>query len=169
MSEPFIAEIIMFGGNFAPRGWSFCSGQLIQVSQNSALFSILGTTYGGDGRTNFGLPDMRGRVPVHSGGTSAGPGLTARRLGEKSGQESVTLTAGQIPAHSHPVFTGVADKTSPAAGFPAVANDGESNFHADANASPPASGGGGQSHDNMPPYLAVNFIIALIGTFPSRD
>ncbi len=149
--------------------WAYCSGQLLPISQNSACFSILGTTYGGDGRTTFGLPDLRGRVPVHSGGNSAGPGLTARRLGEKAGRETVTLTANQIPQHSHPVFTGTADETSPAVGFPAVPNDGESNFHKDANASPPASGGGGQAHDNMPPYLAVNFIIALVGTFPSRN
>ena len=98
MSDPFIAEIIMFGGNFAPRGWAFCDGQLLSISSNSALFSILGTTYGGDGRTTFGLPDLRGRVAMHPG---SGPGLTQRRLGEKSGMETVTLTTNQIPSHNH--------------------------------------------------------------------
>ena len=159
----------MFGGNFAPRGWAYCSGQLLPISQNTALYSIVGTTYGGDGRTTFGLPDMRGRVPVHSGGNSAGPGLTPRQLGEKSGQETVTLTSSQIPPHSHPVSTATANRASPAGNFPAVANDGESNYYPDADASFPATGGGGQAHNNMPPYLAVNFIIAMVGVFPSRN
>ena len=169
MSDPFIAEIIMFGGNFAPRGWSYCNGQLLPINQHSALFSLLGTTYGGDGRTTLALPDLRGRVPVHSGGNSAGPGLTARRLGARSGQETVTLTANQIPPHGHSASTATANRTSPQSNFPAVANDGESNYQSDTNTTSPPSGGGGQAHDNMPPYLAVNFIIALQGVFPSRS
>ena len=98
MSSPFIGQIIMFGGNFAPRGWALCDGQLLPISQNSALFSILGTTYGGDGRTSFGLPELRGRVAMHPGN---GPGLSSRRLGERSGVETVTLGATQVPAHGH--------------------------------------------------------------------
>ena len=159
----------MFGGNFAPRSWAFCSGQLLPISQNQALFSIVGTIYGGDGRTTFGLPDMRGRVPIGSEGNSAGPGLPAYREGQKGGQVTVTLTTSQIPAHSHPVSTATANRTSPANHFPAVANDGESNYFPDADAAFPATGGGGQAHDNMPPYLAVNFIIATVGVFPSRN
>ena len=98
MSEPFVGEIRMFAGNFAPRGWAFCDGQLLAVSQNDALFSLLGTIYGGDGRTTFGLPDLRGRVPIHAG---SGPGLSPRRLGAKAGAENVTLTVNQLPSHSH--------------------------------------------------------------------
>ncbi|MBD3756388.1 MAG: phage tail protein, partial [Gammaproteobacteria bacterium] len=98
MSEPFVGEIRMFAGNFAPRGWAFCDGQLLAVSQNDALFSLLGTIYGGDGRTTFGLPDMRGRIPVHQG---SGPGLSPRRLGSKSGAETETLTVNQMPSHTH--------------------------------------------------------------------
>ena len=97
-AEPFIAEIIMFGGNFAPRGWAFCDGQLLAINTNQALFSLLGTTYGGDGRTTFGLPDLRGRVPVHPG---TGPGLTQRRLGEKGGTETNTMNINQMPEHNH--------------------------------------------------------------------
>jgi len=96
--DPFIGEIIMFAGNFAPRGWAFCDGQLLPISQNSALFSILGTTYGGDGRTTFALPDLRGRVPIHAG---SGPGLSYRNLGAKEGQEEMSLTVSQIPSHTH--------------------------------------------------------------------
>ena len=101
MSDPFIGEIKMFAGNFAPRGWALCDGQLLAVSQNDALFSLFGTIYGGDGRTTFGLPDLRGRIPIHAG---SGPGLSPRRLGAKGGAENVTLTTAQLPAHKHDIF-----------------------------------------------------------------
>jgi len=112
MSEPFVGEIRMFAGNFAPRGWAFCDGQLLAVSQNDALFSLLGTIYGGDGRTTFGLPDMRGRTPLHAG---QGPGLSNRRLGAKAGAENVTLTVNQLPSHRHDwqATTALASSQSP--------------------------------------------------------
>ncbi len=174
MSEPFIGEIIMFGGNFAPRSWAFCDGQLLSIAQNTALFSILGTTYGGDGRTTFGLPDLRGRVPM---GPRNGPGLTPRQLGEKSGAENVTLTVNQIPSHNH-----VANAVEPAGN----SNNAAGNYWADdagvssgtyhtgpsnttMNANAITHTGGGQSHTNVQPYICVNFIICLQGIFPSRS
>lgn len=177
MSEPFIAQITMFGGNFAPRSWAFCDGQLLAISQNTALFSLVGTTYGGDGRTTFGLPDLRGRFPMHAGN---GPGLSQRRLGQKGGVENVTLTANQLAAHSHTATlkaaSTVADAASPAGNYLAQSNDGENNFSSSSSDSSLAAGsvttdltGGGQSHTNMPPFLAINFIIALQGIFPSRS
>jgi len=171
MSEPFVGEIRMFAGNFAPRGWAFCDGQLLAVSQNDALFSLLGTIYGGDGRTTFGLPDMRGRIPIHAG---SGPGLSPRSLGAKSGAEDVTLTVNQLPSHGH-TFQGTAN--------PAMTRDPVGNSPAEAQAdayvedfSPfslastaVTSVGGGRSHANLMPYLCVNFIVALFGIFPSRN
>jgi len=175
--EPFIAEIIMFGGNFAPRGWAFCDGQLLAIAQNQALFSILGTTYGGDGRVTFALPDLRGRVPMHAGN---GPGLSSRRLGERGGLEAVILVEGQIPSHDHPATAAVAVSTaaggevSPGGQF--IASHAGA-FNEDATAAQSLAGasatvqnaGGGQSHDNIQPYNTINFIIALQGTFPSRS
>ena len=182
MSDPFVAEIIMFGGNFAPRGWAFCDGQLLSISENSALFSILGTTYGGDGRTTFGLPDLRGRVPMHAGN---GPGLSSRRLGEKGGSEDVTLTTNQIPLHAH-----TATSTANVVAVAGNSNDAVNNFWADDGGAASATyhngpanavmnagavsttvnnAGGGQSHPNEQPFLCVNFIIALQGVFPSRS
>ncbi len=116
MSEPFVGEIRMFAGNFAPRGWAFCDGQLLAVSQNDALFSLLATVYGGDGRTTFGLPDLRGRIPIHAG---TGPGLSPRRLGAKFGTEEETLTVNQLPSHSHTlqVSTAAATQNSPSGEF----------------------------------------------------
>lgn len=160
----------MFAGNFAPRGWAFCDGQLLAVSQNDALFSLLGTIYGGDGRTTFGLPDMRGRIPIHAG---AGPGLSPRRLGAKGGAEKVTLTVNQMPSHRHP-FQGTAT--------PATTRDPVGNSPAEAQADVYAEDlspftlasqavtntGGSQSHSNLMPYLCVNFIVALFGIYPSR-
>ena len=137
--QPFIGEVSMFGGNFAPRGWAFCDGQLLSISSNEALFSILGTTYGGDGRTTFALPDLRGRTAIHAG---TGPGLTNRWLGEKSGAETVTVTQSEMPAHSHP---------------PQWTSDVTLNA------------GGGQGHQNMQPYLVLNNIIALQGIYPSSS
>ena len=172
MSEPFVGEIRMFAGNFAPRGWAFCDGQLLAVSQNDALFSLLGTIYGGDGRTTFGLPDMRGRIPIHAG---SGPGLSDRRLGAKSGSETATVDVTQLPAHTH----SLASTNSVTEGNPAgnvVADTGTKNIYADdaapaLNFSSSASQavGGSQSHSNMMPYLCINYIIALFGIYPSRQ
>jgi microcystin-dependent protein len=169
--DPFIGEIIMFAGNFAPRGWAFCDGQLLAISSNQALFSILGTTYGGDGRTTFGLPDLRSRVPLHPG---SGPGLPTYRLGQKGGTASETLSAQQMPSHTH-TLRGVASAGN--SGEPAgkvVGMSGEeiySDASADTNLSAESitNEGGSQSHNNMPPYQGVNFIIALVGVFPSRN
>jgi microcystin-dependent protein len=177
MSDPFIGEIIMFGGNFAPRGWAFCNGQLLPIAQNTALFSILGTTYGGDGKTTFALPDLRGRVAISPG---QGPGLSNYQLGQAGGTESVTLTTAQIPAHNHLLAanSSAGDQSSPLGNFPAAVNDpgagSQSNgYSATSNgtmagtASTPA--GGSQPHTNIEPFLCVNFIIALEGIFPSRN
>ncbi len=171
MADPFLGQIVMFGGNFAPRGWALCDGQLLAISQNSALFSILGTTYGGDGRTTFALPDLRGRVPVHAG---TGPGLTPYRLGERGGQEAVTLTTAQIPSHTHSLnaSTDPANDTNPSGKLPArAAEDTYVTGTPSATLSPQAAAntGGNQSHGNVQPYQAVNYIIALQGTFPSRN
>ncbi len=174
MSEPFVGEIRMFAGNFAPRGWAFCDGQLLAVSQNDALFSLLGTIYGGDGRTTFGLPDMRDRIPLHQG---TGPGLSQRKLGSKSGGEKVTLTTDQMPSHSHDF------EVSETAGL-TVVSDPQGNVLA--NTAPAGifkneaqtvslasdshvSTGGSRDHTNFMPTLCVNFIIALFGIYPSRN
>lgn len=168
MSEPFIGEIIMFAGNFAPRGWAFCDGQLLPISQNTALFSILGTTYGGDGRTTFGLPDLRGRFAMHAGN---GPGLTPRRLGEKSGTESNTITANQMPSHNHSVdlaSSSEGEETSPAGNIMAVTDDRNYINDTGSDMGPTGNSGGGQRVNHMPPYNTVRYIIALVGLFPSR-
>lgn len=171
MSEPFVGEIRMFAGNFAPRGWAFCDGQLLAVSQNDALFSLLGTIYGGDGRTTFGLPDMRGRIPIHAG---TGPGLSARRLGTKSGQEKVTLTVDQTPSHDHTwnANTAVAQNRTPAGNL--LASPSGNVYSGAANptsfsSSAVSNVGGSRSHTNLMPYLCVHFIIALFGIYPSRN
>ncbi|GAA5128332.1 phage tail protein [Alloalcanivorax gelatiniphagus] len=174
MSEPFIAEIRIFAGSFAPRGWAFCNGQLMPIAQNSALFSLVGTTYGGDGRNTFGLPDLRGRTPLHPG---QGPGLTRRRLGEKGGAGTVTLTQAEMAAHNHGVraSAGAPDATSPEGA--AWAGDRRSRARlysdgaADVRMSPQAlqAAGGFQPHNNRQPGLGINFIIALVGIFPPRS
>jgi len=167
--DPFIGQIIMFGGNFAPRGWALCDGQLLPINQYQALFSILGATYGGDGRTTFALPDLRGRVALHPGTSS---GLSPRKLGQKGGAETVTLNANQIPAHSHTVgcFGRGGSSGDPSDRFPAgSANAYHDNSNATMNGAMIGKTGGGQAHDNMTPFLGVNFIIALEGTFPSRS
>lgn len=173
MSEPFVGEVRMFAGSFAPRGWAFCDGQLLAVSQNDALFSLFGTIYGGDGQTTFGLPDLRGRVPIHAG---SGPGLTPRSLGSNSGSENETVAANTLPSHSHEfrASTNIADESDPSGNvlaqppavstyFPTVPNT------ADLAASSLASVGGNQSHTNLMPFLCVNFIVALVGIYPSRQ
>ena len=170
-AEPFIGEISMFAGNFAPRGWAFCEGQLLPISQNSALFSLLGTTYGGDGRTTFALPDLRGRVPMHPG---TGPGLSNYRLGQKGGAETTTLTVAQLPSHSHPIQ---ANEKSPTINDPknaVMANLGPipGIYARDAGTitmKPTGNTGGNQSVDIRQPYCTVNYIIALQGVYPSRN
>lgn len=162
----------MFAGNFAPRGWAFCDGQLLAVSQNDALFSLLGTIYGGDGRTTFGLPDLRGRIPIHAG---QGPGLSNRRLGAKAGAEKVTLTVNQTPSHSHTLqaSTAAADSGDPTGRVTAQATVADIYASVDATSamSPTAltNIGGSRSHTNLQPYLCINFIIALFGIYPSRQ
>ena len=176
MSEPFIAEIRIFAGNFAPRGWAFCDGQLLPIAENTALFSLIGTIYGGDGRTTMALPNLQGRAPMHPG---RGPGLTARRLGEKVGVETVTLTEAQIPSHNH---TARAASTTGNAGLgPGTSNclaraGGGNTYQTNSSANlvdmasqTLSTTGGGQAHDNLQPYLTLNFIIALVGLYPSRS
>lgn len=177
MSESFIGEIRMFAGNFAPRGWAFCDGQLLAVSGNDALFSLLGTNYGGDGRTTFGLPEMRGRIPIHQG---SGPGLSPRLLGAKAGQEKVTLTVNQLAAHTHSAqcTDGAGTSNSPqgniwagvAAGV-AYSSDPPvtSSTPLAAKADAISVAGESQSHTNLQPFVCVNFIISLVGIFPSRN
>ncbi|WP_418264002.1 phage tail protein [Flavobacterium faecale] len=171
--EGFIGEIRMFGGNFAPRSWALCNGQLLPIAQNSALFSILGTTYGGDGRTTFGLPDLRGRVPMHPGN---GPGLSSRRLGEKGGSETNTITVAQMPAHTHTVnaVSVDGDTNIPTNALPANTKVLDKEYSTE-NTDVMMKGtminntGGGQSVNNIQPYNNVNFIICIQGTFPSRN
>jgi microcystin-dependent protein len=175
VTEPFIAEIRMFAGNFAPNGWALCDGQLMSISQNTALFSLLGTTYGGNGTTNFGLPDLQGCAPMQQG---QGPGLTERVLGETAGEQTATLTAQQMAAHPHLVnastTTGTTGSPGGAAFAKAMFGKVGANIYSTAapniamNPQTTGINGGGQPHNNMPPYLAVNFIIALVGIFPSR-
>jgi microcystin-dependent protein len=171
MADPFVAEIRMFGFNFAPRGWAFCDGQIMSLSQNTALFSLLGTTYGGDGKSTFALPDLRGSAPMFFG---QGPGLSVHDIGEASGSETVTLLESEIPGHSHSYMAstqlGLENK---AQGQDWAMGDGV-NLYAAANPLAPmaaqalAPNGGGQPHNNMQPYLTVNFCIALQGVFPPR-
>jgi microcystin-dependent protein len=168
MSEPFIGEVKIFAGNFAPRNFAFCNGQLLPISQNTALFAILGTTYGGDGRTTLGLPNLQGRVPMHPG---RGPGLSTRRLGERGGATTATVSDSQMPSHSHTLnaFADAAD-AAPAWNL----GIGAASMYATPGAleamSPAAvePAGGGAAHNNVQPIQALNFIIALVGIFPSR-
>ena len=171
--DPFIAEIKLFAGNFAPRGWAFCEGQLLPINQNSALFSIIGTIYGGDGRSTFALPDLRGRTPI---GPGNGPGLSSYREGQKGGVEHVTLTTNQIPSHNHRInaVTTGGNSTTPTnhlLGDSAAFDDEFSNANPNTQmaSSMVANTGGGQSHENRQPFLAIYYIIALQGVFPSRS
>ena len=171
MSEPFLGEISMFGFNFAPRGWAQCDGQILPINQNQSLYSLLGTTYGGDGRTSFGLPDLRGRVPIHPG---TGTGLPPVTWGQKAGAETVALTPDQIPSHVHMQGSGdgATAKTPTANVTASKPRVGPRVYTPPANRTPLASdelAGGGQAHNNMQPYLVVNFCIALTGIFPSRN
>ncbi|MBZ5555372.1 MAG: tail fiber protein [Acidobacteriia bacterium] len=175
MANPFVAEIRIFAGNFAPTGWAFCNGQLMPISQNTALFSLIGTFYGGDGRSTFALPNLQGATPLHAG---QGPGLSMRFLGESGGQEAVTLIESELPPHSHTVkcdgsaggvnspsnntWGTVVGRGRPPAYAPTSVNN--------VQMSPLATSLAGSSfpHNNMPPYLALTFIIALQGVFPPR-
>ena len=172
MSDPYIGEIRMFAGSFAPAGWAFCDGQQMPISENDALFTLIGTTYGGDGQETFNLPDLQGRVPIHQG---TGPGLGTYQIGEKAGVESVTLTTQQIPTHNH--------------GWAASTGQGTSNTpQSNVTASPPVMklyrvgvpsdpmsptiiqpSGGSQPHENLQPYLTISFIISLFGIFPRQS
>ena len=168
--DPFIGEVQMFAGNFAPRSWALCDGQLLAVADNDALFSLLGTRYGGDGRTSFGLPDLRSRIPI---GAGQGPGLTNRALGARLGTESETLTPNEVPAHTHDwqTTTGAAGATNPQGARLAAATV-YSSAAPDTALSATAvsrSSGGGLSHTNEQPFLVVNYIIALWGIYPSRN
>lgn len=167
MSDPFIGEIKIVSFNFPPKGWAGCNGQLLPINQNQALFSILGTTYGGDGRVNFALPDLRGRIPVH-----VGNGIS---LGQRAGEENHTVTIQELPAHTH-TLTGsstAADQQSPSGnlwaqnGMSMYATGTSSNTVM--NAAVIGNAGGSQPHNNMSPYLVLNFVIALVGIFPSRN
>ena len=186
--EPFIGQIMMFGGNFAPRGWAFCNGQLLSINENQALFAILGTTYGGDGRTSFGLPDLRGRLAMHAGN---GPGLTPRTIGQKFGTQTNTLNQTQMPSHNHNavvsgdvkigVSSAAADEPSPDGNV--LAETSPNNIYSGDGATSGQflagalnevtvtvqNNGGSQPVNNLQPVQVVNYIIALTGLFPSRS
>jgi len=185
--EPFLGQIIMFGGNFAPRGWAFCDGQLLPISAYSALFSILGTTYGGDGRTTFALPDLRGRAAIHAG---TGPGLSTRKIGQRSGTEYNILNVTQIPSHNHSAAGKLNTSTTPTSADPSgnypaplqgrtASNEAVniSGWSASAGSQGGNNGvevtvgntGGNQQVNNMQPWECVNFIIAMQGLYPSRS
>jgi microcystin-dependent protein len=181
VSEPFLSEVRMFGFNFAPRGWALCDGQILPIQQNQSLYSLLGTTYGGDGRTTFGLPDLRGRTPIHFDSTF--------RLGQKSGEESTNLALAQIPSHNHNVSTTGDQGAATSIGAPGSPPDTDNNLNnvlaSQARGGKPfysnadnltamhngtiSSTGGGQAHNNMQPSKTVSFAIALTGVFPSRN
>jgi microcystin-dependent protein len=166
MSEPFIGEIRIFSFNFAPRGWALCNGQLLPINQNQALFSILGTTYGGNGQTTFALPNLMGRTPLHTGGDFS--------LGASGGEEAHALLAGEMPGHTHAAFGSgnSADQASPQGGMWAVAPQTSYNTGSDGsqmNAAAIGTAGASQPHDNMSPFLVLNCCIALMGIYPSRN
>lgn len=185
MSSPLLAEIKMFGGTFPPRGYAFCDGSILSIAQNTALFSLLGTTYGGNGQTTFALPDLRGRSPVHAG-ASTGPGLSPMTLGQSGGAEAATLTINNLPAHSHannisvalPCHTGAGNLDNPGGAIPAGSATNE-DFASPASANgtmsplaintPTGITGGSVPFGIRPPYLAINFIIALEGIYPARN
>lgn len=170
-TEPYIGQIMAFGGTFAPQGWALCDGSLLPISQYDALFSLIGTTYGGDGQTTFALPDLRGRAALHQG---QGPGLGSYILGQSGGAEAVTLTVSQLPPHGHPVLghSGAGDNAHPAGAVWAASSTNLYTAGAAANAAMEATSiapsGGSQPHDNMLPFLTLNFCIALEGIYPSQ-
>jgi microcystin-dependent protein len=173
MGEPFVGEIRMFGGTFAPQGWAFCAGQLMPISQNDTLFNLIGTTYGGDGQETFGIPDLLGRVPMHMG---QGPGISqSYQMGEKAGAEAVTLSTNAMPIHNHAFVasTAVGNAIVPTGNVPG--NSAQTTFYnlgtaitnMFATAVQPV--GGSQPHENLQPYLALSFIISLFGVFPTQN
>jgi microcystin-dependent protein len=171
--DPFVAEVRIFPFNFAPKGWAFCQGQLMPISQNTALFSLLGTTYGGDGKSTFALPDLQGRVPMHPG---QGPGLSLHSLGEMSGSNSVTLLESELTAHAHAlradaVDAGDTNVPSPNASLAQSSGGGLYQSSANTQLSDQAvsAAGGDQPHNNLQPYLTVSFCIALQGVYPPRS
>ena len=159
MTDQFVAEIRLFAGNFAPIGWAFCDGQVLSISQNTALFSLLGTNYGGDGRSTFALPDLRDQVPIHAG-ASAGPGLTPRFVGESGGAAAVVLDGNTLPTHGHAASSRRGTVTDPTGAVPAA--------HGRYIPTPPGAAPA-QPHNNRPPYLGLSYIIALQGIFPPRS
>ena len=167
MSEPFLAEIRIVGFNFAPRGWALCDGQILPINQNQSLYSLLGTTYGGDGRTSFALPELRGRTPIHRS--------SSHSMGQKSGSETVTLTEAEMAAHTHGFQASSTTATATAAAGNVLGDSGTNSIYrnsatnVDMRSGLLPNMGGGQAHNNMQPFLAVNFCIALQGLFPSRS
>ncbi len=163
MGTPYLAEIRMVSFNFPPKGWAFCNGQLLPINQNQALFALLGTTYGGDGRVTFGLPDLQGRMPLHFG--------NGHTMGERGGESAHALSQQELPQHAHPTTFGVADSASPAGAH--FARTGKVSFATSPdvtmNPATVSAVGGNQPHENMPPYLTLNFVIALQGIFPSQN
>lgn len=170
MSQPFIGEIRMFGGNFAPAGWAFCDGSLQAIAENDALFTLIGTTYGGDGQSTFGLPDLQGRAPLHSGALS---GVTYLP-GQKVGVESVTISNNTMPIHTHPMLASTNTSSSPSPQDDVIGKSTQVDMFINAVPGTPLNGnavtpvGGSQPHDNMQPYLCVSFIISLFGIFPHQ-
>jgi microcystin-dependent protein len=172
MSQPYIGEIRMVGFNFAPNGWAFCNGALMSIAENAVLFDLIGTTYGGDGVQTYALPDLQGRVPVHQG---QGAGLPVAIIGQKAGTETVTLASNQIPIHSHAALandgtTGAASNSPGGNYWNKWSGSGFGDPHT-STMSPAAVStvGGNQPHENMPPFLAINFVISLFGIFPSQN
>jgi len=176
MGQPFVGEIRMFAGNFPPNGWQFCQGQLLAISENETLFNLIGTTYGGDGQSTFGLPDLASRIPIHMG---QGPNITQNyQIGEKAGSPSVTLSTQTMPIHNHAAVTASTGQVSAAAG--AILADAQTTQvgpriystqagNANMNGNTIGIQGGSQPHDNMQPYLAINYIISLFGVFPTQN
>jgi microcystin-dependent protein len=172
MAEPFVGQIMMFGGNFSVRGWAHCNGQLLAVNQNDALFSLLGTTYGGDGRTTFGLPDMRGRVPIHEG---QGAGLSNYALGAKVGAEHVAVAANEMPPHQHGLNAEAMGAVNPGPDQGLLAEPSNTNIYG--QGTPPdtldcsaiGEAGSGNPHDNVMPFQCISFLISLTGIYPSRN
>jgi microcystin-dependent protein len=174
VADPFLAEIRIFPLNFPPKGWAFCDGQLLPISQNTALFSLLGTTYGGDGKSTFGLPNLQGSVPVHVGGNQPGPGLSTYDLGETGGTDSVALLTTETPSHTHSVMAQTTDQGDNRIPAPSL-NLGNTQVYSDASSatatfdpSAVSISGGAVPHNNLMPYLTLYFNIALQGVFPPR-